>query len=320
MKRVSNMAAGALYAGLAIALSPFLVSAYAQQSPNQTQGGNAPQSASQAGAAGQSNQQGQQGQPQGQPQPGQETQPGQQPGEGQTPTLQGPKIDPMEEAAYKAFYDLPPTDFDQTIKLGEDFVQKYPNSRYVEAVYSRLTQAYFAKNQVDKMYAAGDKALGLNPDDIDVLSLVGWVIPHSYDPDDPDAQRRLDRAEEYSKHAIELLSTMQKPPEMTDEDFAKIRDSKLAQSYAGLGLVYFRRGNYADSVTELQKATQTDPTPDPTDYYVIGINLSQLKRFDDAAQAFDKCSQMEGSLQERCKQGEAQAKKAAASLSTPSKP
>lgn len=321
MKALTTLAAGALSIGLAIALGPCVASASDLQNSDQTPAPTAAQSGSQAGSTDQGNQQGQdQSRPtlggNGQAQPGQ-TQPGEQ---GQTPQLQLPKIDPMEEAAYKAIYDLGPQDLDQTIMLGEDFVMKYPMSRYLEAVYSRLTQAYFGKNEVDKMYAAADKALAMNPDDVDVLSLVGWVIPHSYDPDDPDAQRRLDRAEQYTKHAIELLTTLQKPPDMTDDDFAKARDSKLAESYSGLGLVYFRRGNYADSITELQKATSTDPTPDPTDYYVMGINLTQLKKFDDAAQAFDKCSQIDGSLQARCKQNEAEVKKSAASLAAPAKP
>ena len=33
------------------------------------------------------------------------------------------------------------------------------------------------------MYADADKALALNPDDVTVLVLVGWVIPHYYDPE-----------------------------------------------------------------------------------------------------------------------------------------
>jgi hypothetical protein len=44
-----------------------------------------------------------------------------------------PKVDPQEEAAYKAFYDTNPQDADTRIKLGEAFVQKYPMSRYDES-------------------------------------------------------------------------------------------------------------------------------------------------------------------------------------------
>jgi tetratricopeptide (TPR) repeat protein len=285
---------GILGLGLALAMAPLVASAAQQQPPSQQQ-----------------QQQQQPQQQQQQQQPGQQGQQGQPPAAPVGAVGEQPKVDPQEEAAYKAFYQLNPTDSDQVIKLGEDFVQKYPTSRYSESVYSRLTQAYFSKNQSDKMFAAGDKALALNPDDVDVLSLVGWVIPHSYDPNDMDAERKLDKAEQYTKHAIDLLNNMQKPTTMDQADFDKAKNAKLAQSYSGLGLVYFRRGDYAQSNTDLEKATQVDPSPDPTDYFVMGINYQQLKKYADAAQAFDKCGQTPGGLQARCKQGEDQAKKAA---------
>src|SRR6202047_190767 len=122
-----------------------------------------------------------------------------------------PKVDPEEEKAYKAFYDLKVGAADQTIQLGEQFVQKYPTSKYAEQVYSRLTQAYFDKQQFEKMYAAADKALALNKDDVSVLVLVGWVIPHKIDPNDMDSERRLGKAEEYEKHALAVLDAMPKP-------------------------------------------------------------------------------------------------------------
>lgn len=240
------------------------------------------------------------------------------------------KTDPKEEAAYKAFHELKPTDTDKIIEDGEQFAQKYPDSHYNESVYARLTQAYFAKSQtaqgdaqkqvLDKMYASCDKALSLNSDDVDVLSLIGWVIPHSYNPNDMDAERRLTKAETYSKHAIDLLNNIQKPVEMTDEDFAKSKAGELSQAYSGLGLVYFRRGQYAESVGELQKATEAATTPDPTDFYVMGVELQQIKRFDEASQAFEKCTQIQSGLQPRCKQGMEQAKKMAASQPAPAKP
>lgn len=243
---------------------------------------------------------------------------------------QPPKTDPKEEAAYKAFHELKTTDTDKIVETGEQFALNYPNSRYTEVVYARLTQAYFAKSQgaqgdaqkqaLGKMYDYCDKALSTNPDDVDVLSLVGWVIPHSYDANDMDAERRLTKAETYSKHAIDLLDNIQKPVGMTDEDFAKSKSSELAQSHSALGLVYFRRGQYAESVGELQKATQVATSPDPTDFYVMGLELQQIKRFDEAAQAYEKCSQIQSGLQPRCKQGMEQAKKMAASQPAPAKP
>ena len=227
--------------------------------------------------------------------------------------------DPEQDKAYKAFTDLKPDAIDQQIQLGEQYLQKYPNGIYAEQVYARLVAAYYAKQQFDKMYAAADKATALNPDDVTVLTLVGWVIPHQYDPNDPETDRRLTKAATYEKHALEVLPTMPKPAGITDEQFAKAKATATAQAHSGLGLVYFRQQDFANSVSEMQKAVAADATPDPVDFYIMGVGLSQLKRYPEAVDAFHKCGQMPGAMQDRCKSHEADEKKLAAAAPAPSK-
>src|SRR5580704_16140076 len=86
-----------------------------------------------------------------------------------------PKADPEEEAAYKTFSDTKPEDADKRVQLGEQYVQKYPSGKYDAQVYQGLTTAEYSKQDLSKMYADADKALALNPDDVTVLVLVGWV-------------------------------------------------------------------------------------------------------------------------------------------------
>jgi tetratricopeptide (TPR) repeat protein len=234
---------------------------------------------------------------------------------------EAPKVDPAEEAAYKTFFDTKQEDVDAEIPLGQQFLQKYPKSKYAGAVYSRLVKAYFAKQDWDDFYASADNAIALNPDDVATLVIVGWVIPHSYDPKDLEADRKIAKAERYEKHAIELLPALQKPPDMTDAQFAAVKASAESEAHSGLGLVYFRREDYADSIAELQKAI-VPGTPDPTDLWVMGIELQKLKRFSDAADAYQKCGAIQSGLQDRCKQLNEQAKKLAAGqpvLPTPPK-
>jgi tetratricopeptide (TPR) repeat protein len=222
-----------------------------------------------------------------------------------------PQLDPAEEAAYKAFYDASLQAADSRIQLGDDFLQKYPTSRYVESVYSGLVQAYYMKQDWKNFYGDADKALALNADDVSVLTIVGWVIPHVFNPTDPDAQKNLDRAESYEKRAIEVIGAMPKPVNLTDDQFATSKAAALSEAHSGLGLVYFRKQEPADSASELQQATQASASPDQTDYYVLGLDLNNLKRFPEAADAFGRCSQIMGTLQDRCKQNADNAKKQA---------
>ncbi len=234
------------------------------------------------------------------------------PKQGQQEPKTAPKVDPQEEAAYKAFYEANPQDADKKIELGKDFLQKYPMSRYVESVDAGLVQAYYLKQDWKDFYATADQALALAPDDAGVLTVVGWVIPHVYNPNDPDAAKNLDKAEQYEKHAMQVIQTMPKPAAMTDDQFAQSKTALLSEAHSGLGLVYFRRQQLDDSVKELQQATQSAPKPDPTDYFVMGIDYQNLGRNSDALDAFNKCAEIPSGLQDRCKQSADTAKKQAA--------
>jgi tetratricopeptide (TPR) repeat protein len=222
-----------------------------------------------------------------------------------------PKVDPKESKAYKAFYDSNAQDADQRIQLGEQFVKQYPSGQYTEAVYAGLVQAYYMKQDWDNFYASAEKALTIKPDDVDVLVTVGWVIPHVYQPDEPDASKQLDRAQDYETRAIQALGTLPKPADLTDEQFAAMKAEKLAEAHSGLGLVYFRRQEFDKAAKELAQATQGTAHPDPTDFFALGAALQNTRQFSQAADAFDHCAQIPGSLQDQCKQHADAAKKLA---------
>jgi tetratricopeptide (TPR) repeat protein len=222
-----------------------------------------------------------------------------------------PKVDPKEEAAYKAFFDAG-SDADKRIELGQDFVKQYPSSVYIEAVHAGLTQAYYTKQDWKNFYGEADKALALKPDDVDLLTMVGWVTPHVITGNEPDASEQLDKAETYEKRALQDIPSLQKPVNLTDDQFAAAKAEKTAEAHSGLGLVYFRRQDNDNAVKELLLATQDNSKPDPTDFFVLGASLQNLGRYTDAADAFTHCSQIAGSLQDRCKQSADNAKKMAA--------
>ncbi len=231
-----------------------------------------------------------------------------------------PPVNAEEEAAYKTIFELKPAEFARQIQLGEEFLKKYPDSLYRESVYSRLAGAYLSAGEIDKMLAAGEKALELNKDDVDVLALMALVIPRRVNPAALDGNQKLQRAETYAKRTIELLAALPKPPNLTDEDFAKVKNAKLSMCHSGLGFVYFHRQNYADSVTEFEQAAQLASPPDPVDLFLLGLVLNETKRFADAAAAFGRCSDLGGPMQERCKQGMEDARKRASARPAPPKP
>jgi tetratricopeptide (TPR) repeat protein len=213
---------------------------------------------------------------------------------------QGQAIDNKELADYKAFYkeNQEPA---KKIQLGNAFLQKYPKSTLREPVEAALVVAYVDRQDWAHVYNTADQALTLKPDDVDVLTTVGWVIPHIYQPDDPDASSLLSKAETYEKHALEVMATMPKPHSLTDAQFTALKAQKSLQAHSALGLVYFRRDDYDNSAKELEQAVANNPNADPTDLYVLGVDLENLKLSREAAEAFGRCAAIPSSLQDRCK-------------------
>lgn len=225
---------------------------------------------------------------------------------GQAPA--GQTVGKDEAKAYKAFYDARNADPMKVIELGEAFLAKFPMSIYAGAVYSTLTSAYLNTNQPDKMLTAGQKALEINPDNIDVLPLLAWAIPRRVTGQTPDGPKQLAQAEDYAKHGIQLLTTLPKPPEMDDASFTKAKNEKLAMCHDGLGVAEVKTGKYDDAIADLNQSVELSATPDPVDFYLLGVSNQATNHFTDAIASFTKCS-TDGPFQAQCKAGMDEAKK-----------
>ena len=219
-----------------------------------------------------------------------------------------------QDAAYKAFLkEQYPA---KRLGLGNDFLRRYPKSPLAERVDIGMMDIYRAQQDWKESYVFADHALALKPDDVDVLTTIGWTIPHVYSPDDPDADQELAKAETYAQHALDVMAKMPKPPGMSDAQFEAARAKRTFQAHSALGLVYFRREDYDKSANELELATKGNPVQDQTDLFVLGVDLQNLNRFTEATEAFGACSQMAGPLQGQCKDN-ALSSTAAAKLSKP---
>ena len=136
------------------------------------------------------------------------------------PTNQ-PPVNAEEDTAAKAFQAMPNTDLPKKITTGEDFLKKYPESRYRPAVYSALVFAYIQTNNLDKAFDIGDKEVALKPDDAQTMAVLSQTIPRAMNANTQEPQKRLAKAETYAKRAIEITPTMPKPEGMPDQNFRR---------------------------------------------------------------------------------------------------
>jgi tetratricopeptide (TPR) repeat protein len=225
---------------------------------------------------------------------------------------------PEEDAAFKTFNDVPQTDSKKRIELGEAFVAKYPTSRYLTPVYSSMTMAYVNINDVKKMEEIGDKEAALNPNDVQVLAILGQTIPRTVNGSTPNAGQEIAKAAKYSKRAIEITPTIPKPGNITDAQFDVAKNMTLAMAHSGLGLVDILTGKYTEAIPELETSLKIDPTPDPVNMYLLGLANQKASHFDDSVAAFTKCSNTDNPMQGACKNGVEESKKLATTqLSAP---
>lgn len=259
----------------------------------------------------QTSQKTQSGQTSGQAQSGQKAQ------QGAQPAAPKKKMDPVEEKAYEKFYKTSQTDVQSVISQGEAFVKKYPNSPYDKTVYARLTTAYEASGQAEKMFQAGKKALELDPNNVDVLSVLAYTIPRRIDPNSLGASDRLQQAETYGKRALGLLAKMTKPKNLTEEQFTASVHGEEAYCHSGLGLVYYYQHNIPGMISEFEQAVKLSPTPDPTDEFLLGFAYAQAGRYNDALAPLEACSSSVTPMTSRCKTLLAQVKKHATAQPKP---
>lgn len=210
------------------------------------------------------------------------------------------KVNRAEEAAYKALLAVQGGDLPTRIQLGEDFVAKFPMSHYLPGVYGVLTSSYFAAGDTEKMFAVGSKAIQLDPENVDALSLLAMAIPRRVKPTAPDGAERLQTAEAYARRAIEIIPTITKPATVDDASFEKDKNDKLALAHSGLGLIDINHQKYDDARNELLQALQLASSPDPVDYFLLGNADVQGSYYKDAVDAYGKCA-ASGPLVAQCK-------------------
>jgi tetratricopeptide (TPR) repeat protein len=156
-------------------------------------------------------------------------------------------------------------DPNKKISLAEAFLQKYSNSDFKSGAYLVEMQAYFQLGKSDQAIDAAKKALQGDPDNLDALGFLSYVFPFTFKVDDPNATANLSRAESDAKHGLELLQKIQKPANVSDEQFTQFVKPKRAVFNGTVGFVALQRKDYATAITSYKAASEDNPS----DWYVF---------------------------------------------------
>jgi len=170
--------------------------------------------------------------------------------------------------------------------FGERFVADFPDSPYASTCESLAASAYQQMQDFPKMIAADEKALTLDPNNIDALIL----LADSYSSEG----KELDKAEADSKKAISLLSSAKKPDNLTDDQWQKQVALQTGIAWSAEGQVLINRDNLEGAVAAFQKANPLLKDNNTFLYarnlYRLGFTYARLKKVPEATTALKEAA------------------------------
>ena len=156
------------------------------------------------------------------------------------------------------------------IALAEAFLQKYANTDFKDLVYVTEMQAYQQAGDGVKAIEAGHKALDANPDNLDAVTLVAYLFPFVFKADDPEATSKLSQAENDGRHGLEVLQKLQKPANVSDDQFNQSVKARRAVFNGLIGFVALQRKDYPAAISSLKAAVEDNPS-DAYAFYRLGV-------------------------------------------------
>ncbi len=215
-------------------------------------------------------------------------------------TAPAASITPEERTAFQAIQnELDPA---RQLQLVDDFAKKYPHSPLLTDVYFFGAIASQQKGNIQGVIDYGEKSLQLNGNNLRTLLVLSSVLPQPQaSKTDADKAKNLAAAEADANKALQLIAQLPKPPNQTDEQFQKIKQSLNGGAHAALGMVHLVRATEGLSGPDTQelakseeeyKAAVSVPNPEPEAYYRLGEAYRMDGKIDEAIDAFTKASQL----------------------------
>lgn len=224
------------------------------------------------------------------PKPTQEQQPA-------TPTTVKPQVGQAGSQAELEEFNKLRVEADTATKqrLIDEFLKKYPESGLVALVHREGVTLGQQTNNFQLMAEHGEKTLVMMPEDFAVMT----VLANAY------AERNMvDKAEEKAERAIELVTSAQKPGEMSEEQWAQGKKMLLATNFSALGYVHLRRAQTIQTPAERKTETERAIAPfkkaieyhqtDDVSYWRLGLTYAFLNDYPNAESNLAKAVAVNG--------------------------
>jgi tetratricopeptide (TPR) repeat protein len=184
------------------------------------------------------------------------------------------------------------TDQRKIVPLCADFRRQFPPSEFTCQVYRMEMHAHKGLDDYQKMIEAGEKALELCPHDVDALLSLANALPNGANDLTAESVAVLDKADRYARQALEEIGGLKATRGVSLERWRKLTGRMRASAHEALGFVAFKRGQYDESVAELEKSIGFNPEAGGAVFFRLGIAYLYGGKTLEAQVALERSSQL----------------------------
>jgi tetratricopeptide (TPR) repeat protein len=180
--------------------------------------------------------------------------------------------DPAEYNTYIAA--LNETDPGKKAGLMEAFVQQYPQSVVKVDALEQAMAAYQSLGNQQKVQEIATRILQLDPNNVRALAIVTFIERATANTAEKAAKARHDGEE-----GLAALAKWSKPPEITDAEFAKLKDQMTAIFAGAAGFGALQARDYAAARDYYLRSIKIDPA-DLQDVYQLAVADLEMSPID----------------------------------------
>lgn len=171
--------------------------------------------------------------------------------------------------------------------FGERFAADFPDSPYAASCEGLAARAYLQLQNIPKMTATGEKALSMDPDNVDTLLLLADYYS--------DKGQELAKADAYAKKAIAVLPTLKKPENFTDDQWQKQTNFQMGLALSAEGQILINREDLDGALSAFQKASpllKTNTVYYARNLYRLGFTYARMKKVPEATAALTEAASL----------------------------
>lgn len=163
------------------------------------------------------------------------------------------------------------TDQQTIVLLCAEFRKRFPASELAGQVYRNEMHAYAGLNHHKRMIEAGENALKVSAHDVDALLSLGNAIPNGVSDLTSESVALLDRAEGHARKALEEIDRLKATRGVSLDRWRSLTGRMRSSAREALGFIAFKRGRYAESVSEFEKSISLNPSAGGAVFFRLGV-------------------------------------------------